>query len=534
MRRGIGIAVVAAVAVLAGCTAAPPSNEESAVPQIVPQPVSLKTTDAAPFELVARSRLVASGDGAAAVAEQVAGWFRVSTGFPLDVVEADAASASGDDVVLAVAPGSAPAGHEQEGYTLAVSGEGAGARISADTAEGLFRGAQTLRQLFDPLIDSRAQVEQRWRAPAVAIEDYPRFAYRGASLDVARHFFGVDDVERYLDDIALAKVNHLHLHLTDDQGWRIQIESWPNLTAAGSATEVGGGTGGFYTQADYARIVAYAAERFITIVPEIDLPGHTNAALASYPELNCDGVAPEPYTGTEVGFSSLCIDKPITYRFVADVVRELAAITPGPYLHLGGDESLSTPREDFVRFLERVTREAADATGKTIIGWHEMGAATGLPRGTIGQYWGYVHPQVGFAEETLSFVRSGGSIIMSPADVAYLDMVYDDDTRWGLSWANGATPVSESSDWDPAEIIDGIGDAQLLGVEAPIWTETLTSMDQVEFMAFPRLANIAEIGWSARSDRDWQRVAPRLVAFCARLTALGIGFYRSPDMPWSR
>ena len=143
-------------------------------------------------------------------------------------------------------------------------------------------------------------------------------------------------MKQYIDIISIYKINHLHLHLADDQGWRIEIKSWPKLTEIGGSTEVGGGEGGFYTQEAYEEIVKYAAERYITIVPEIDMPGHTNAALASYPELNCSGVAPELYTGTRVGFSTLCIDKEITYEFIDDLVRELAALSPGPYIHIGG------------------------------------------------------------------------------------------------------------------------------------------------------------------------------------------------------
>ena len=167
-------------------------------------------------------------------------------------------------------------------------------------------------------------------------------------LDVSRHFFTVDQVKRYIDQLALYKINKLHLHLSDDQGWRIAIDSWPRLATYGGSTQVGGGQGGYYTKADYKEIVRYAASRHLEVVPEIDMPGHTNAALASYAELNCDGVAPPLYTGTEVGFSSLCVGKDVTYDFVDDVIRELAAITPGRYLHIGGDEAHSTSHEDYV------------------------------------------------------------------------------------------------------------------------------------------------------------------------------------------
>jgi len=396
-----------------------------------------------------------------------------------------------------------------EEYRLEV--DGAGIRIEAEDKVGLFYGEQTLRQLT---VDGRV--------PYVTIQDHPRFEYRGAMLDVARHFFGVEDVKKYIDDIALLKFNYLHLHLTDDQGWRIQIDSWPELTKAGATTEIGGRGGGFYTKQQYAEIVDYGASRFITIVPEIDMPGHTNAASVAYPELSDIPVV--PYEGIEVGFSSLAIRSERTYDFVDDVVREVAAMTPGPYLHLGGDESLATTDEDFQYFIGRATAIAA-SYGKTLIGWHEMGRSRELPTGTIGQYWSFVTPQEGAAEHTLSFVEQGGRVIMSPADVAYLDQKYDALTELGLVWANGPTSIEESYSWDPATIVPGVGDEQLLGVEAPVWSETTASIQDVEYLAFPRIASIAEIAWSPAGERDFAEFSVRLDRFTELLDAENIRHY---------
>ena len=173
--------------------------------------------------------------------------------------------------------------------------------------------------------------------PAGHIADVPRFQWRGMMLDVSRHFLGPDDVKRFIDLMALYKMNRLHLHLADDQGWRIEILSRPNLALVGGSTKVGGGPGGYYTQAEYKDLVAYAASRFIMIIPEIDMPAHTNAALASYPELNCDNVAPPLYTGAHVGFSALCVDSARIYPVLDDVIREISAMTPVPYYPIGGD-----------------------------------------------------------------------------------------------------------------------------------------------------------------------------------------------------
>ena len=202
------------------------------------------------------------------------------------------------------------------------------------------------------------------------ITDTPRFAWRGAMLDVARHFFSVEDVTRYIDLLAYYKINRLHLHLSDDQGWRIQIKSWPNLTVAGSSLEVGGTPGGYYSQDDYSSIVNYASSRYITVIPEIDMPGHINAALVAYPELTCDGVAPDPYTGMSSPNVSLCVSKDITYTFLENVIGELAALTPGPYIHIGGDEAQATSTPDYINFIERVQsivagqRQTGDRLGR--------------------------------------------------------------------------------------------------------------------------------------------------------------------------
>jgi hexosaminidase len=305
----------------------------------------------------------------------------------------------------------------EEGYELVISESGV--RLSAGRPAGLFYGVQTLLQLM-PADPAGTQ-----SLPAVSIRDIPRFAWRGAMLDVARHFFSVQDVKRYIDLISHYKMNRLHLHLTDDQGWRIEIKSWPNLTEFGARTQVNGNGGGYYTQEDYKEIVEYACSRYVTIVPEIDTPGHTNAALASYPELNESEEPPNLYEGTEVGFSTLSIHQAVTYQFLDDVIRELAALTPGPYIHIGGDEARSTPEADYKKFIRRI-QEIVVSHGKTTIGWNEIGEAD-LLAGTIVQQW------AGAGYENAK--RQGAKIILSPANKTYLDMKYDASSPLGLDWA---------------------------------------------------------------------------------------------------
>ncbi|MEM9260555.1 MAG: family 20 glycosylhydrolase, partial [Bacteroidota bacterium] len=311
--------------------------------------------------------------------------------------------------------------------------------INAKDADGLLNGAKTLAQVvaFSPNTDRGLFL------PAGTVTDMPRYAYRGYMLDVARTFFGVDTVKAVIDRIAPYKINYLHLHLSDDQGWRIQIDSWPKLATVGGQFEVDGTPGGYFTKADYSEIVDYAASRGITIVPEIDMPGHTNAALSAYAELNLDGQARDPYTGTRVGFSTLDANKQITYKFVDDVVREIAEITPGPYFHLGGDESDATPHDDYVKFVREVQQIIIN-NGKIPVGWDEV-ATAGLAEGTITQLWNHSE-YAKIAQET------GNKVLFSPATRTYLDMQYDSTSRLGLHWA-AYIEVDSAYLWDPSAMV---------------------------------------------------------------------------------
>lgn len=411
---------------------------------------------------------------------------------------------------------------QKEGYALKVSADKL--VLQASTPAGIYRGLQTVVQLLPSAIVANEESPIDWLIPAVEITDYPLYEYRAAMLDVARHFFSVDDVKKYIDYIAAYKMNNLHIHLTDDQGWRIEIKSWPELTGIGASTQVGGGEGGFYTQEQYTEIVQYAAQRYINIVPEIDMPGHTNSALASYPELNCDGKATEPYTGIEVGFSTLCIDKDITYEFIDDVIRELAALTPGEYIHIGGDESHSTEPEDFIFFMEKAQQIAKDH-GKKAIGWDEISNAELLDE-TLVQFWAK-------DENAKAAVKQGNKLIVSKAAKAYMDMKYDTLTPIGLNWA-GLINVETGYDWDPASLVEGIDRDDIYGVEAPLWGETLTSMRDVEYLMFPRILGYAEIGWSQDSLRNWDTYKERLAKQHHRFELMDINYYQSKEIDWDK
>lgn len=371
-------------------------------------------------------------------------------------------------------------------------------RIQGASPAGVFRGIQTLRQI---LAASNSAPQQPIKVlPLGVIEDWPSVSYRGTMLDVARHFFTVDEVKRYIDQMAQYKINTLHLHLSDDQGWRIEIKAYPRLTGIGAATEVGGGSGGFYTQEDFLELQAYAAQRFIQIIPEIDMPGHTNAAIVAYPELNGNGKTVSPYTGTAVGFSTFDARNEAVYTFVDQVVKELSSLSSSPYFHLGGDESHVTSKEDYLYFVERVG-QIIRTYQKTPIGWDEV-AQTDLGPGSVAQFWAS-------EKNALAAVDKKMKVLMSPAKKAYLDMQYDSLSPYGLHWA-GYISVQDAYNWDPLSYVPGLDADQILGIEAPLWSETISDSSGLEYLAFPRLICVAELGWTPQSLRSWEDFNRRL------------------------
>ena len=510
--------VLAGALVAADLSGGASGRQAPGFPAVIPRPLA-QAPERGTFLLEPSARIVveSGGDDAARVARLLAGALRPATGYRLPVSTIGGARASGA-IVLGVVPADRALG--AEGYRLVVARDGI--RLTAARPAGLFWGTQTLRQLFPASIVSAARVPGAWQAPLGRIHDRPRFAWRGLMLDVARHFFDVREVKRLVDLMTLYKLNRLHLHLTDDQGWRIAIRSWPRLTSHGSRTAVGGGSGGRFTQRDYAAIVAYARDRFVEVVPEIDMPGHVNAALSAYGKLTCDGVAPPPYTGIEVGFSSLCIRKELTYVFVDDVVREVAALTPGPYLHIGGDEAHSTDPAEYASFVARAQR-IVRRHGKRMIGWEEVARAA-IHRTTLVQHWQS-------DDNARKAVARGAKLIMSPATKAYLDQKYTRSTSLGLSWA-GTTTVRDAYEWDPATQVEGVADRDVVGVEAPLWSETISTRADLDHLAFPRLLGHAEIGWSPAGGRSWSEYRQRLAAQGPRLRALGVAFYATAEVPW--
>ncbi|MDC6367457.1 MULTISPECIES: family 20 glycosylhydrolase [Flavobacteriaceae] len=396
--------------------------------------------------------------------------------------------------------------------------------LNANTAAGAFRGIQTLRQLIPEKSNDTLTDHPLWLIPTGKIIDGPKFEYRGAMLDVARHFFTVDEVKKYIDLLAYYKYNALHLHLTDDQGWRIEVKSWPKLTEIGGASEVGGGKGGFYTQEDYKELVQYAADRHMIIIPEVDMPGHTNAASLSYPFLHAGGKADKPRVRTDmkVGYSSFSARKDTVYAFLDDVIGEIASITPGPYFHIGGDESHVTPKSDYLIFVEKVEK-IVQKHGKRAIGWNEIAQAD-IDSTTIGQLWNE-------PESALKAGKKGSQIIISPAKKAYLDMKYDSISKYGLSWA-GLIPVDVAYNWNPETYVEGLPKEKILGIEAPLWSETISTIEELEYLAFPRAIGYAELGWSEAAQCDWEDYKKRLATQTAYLKRENVKYYPSKLIDW--
>ncbi|EPD86825.1 hypothetical protein HMPREF1529_00354 [Microbacterium sp. oral taxon 186 str. F0373] len=509
-------------------------------PCLVPAPARLTLDEGSPFLLASDVALVMTTDavGVADAAAELRRLIAARTGIRL---AAPTPANDGEPHLRLSLEHDGPA----ESYRL--RSDAGAVHVAGADAAGLFYGVQTLVQAITT--DASG-----WRIPAMEIEDAPRFAYRGVMLDVARHFLDVATVCGYIDRAAGLKFNALHLHLTDDQGWRIQMHSRPRLTEKSASSSVGADGGGFYTHDDYRAIVAYAGRHHMIVVPEIDGPSHTHAISLAYPELCAPPVVSAQlrrqseedgsalplggvaYDGIGVGFSSLRIRDEATYAFLADVLTELAALTPGPYLHIGGDEALGTDAEDYDRYIARVSRLVAE-TGKTAIAWHEAGVCGGLAEGTIGQYWGFVSPTDGMDEKTRGFVRRGGRVILSPADAIYLDMKFDPDSPLGLTWARGVTSARRSYEWEPTAVIDGMDQAQILGVEAPLWSETARTSADIDALAFPRVAAAAEAAWSPALGtlplRTWESFRARVGGLGPLWSALGIRFTALSEIDWT-
>jgi hexosaminidase len=546
--------LAAAAGYLVAISSSPPASATpTATPQVVPKPVSM-TTGTGQFTITRQTHIVARpGSAARAVAADLAAYLRPATGYPLPIASGPGRER---DIRLQLGnPSELTPSQDAEGYVLDASP--AGVNLAAHTAHGLFNGVQTIRQLLPAQIESRTATQGPWTIPSVHIVDYPRYDYRGFMLDIARHFQTPETVMRLIDEASAYKINTLHLHVSDDQGFRIVINGFPNLTSIGSQGSVGtdGRTmdpGGYWTQQDYRGVVAYAAAHFMSVVPEVDSPGHNNAIIMSeyndttnpllngHPQdINCSVNNPPQWNFTgDVGYSALCPESENSFTIYHAIISQLSAMSSSPYYHLGGDEVPSTVlnQDQYATFLNTEMPIIA-AQGKTVMGWAELAnPGTNPPAGSVAEYW---NPASGTDPDTVTAheaVDKNMKIVMAPANHAYLDQKYARNTppNLGLTWACGRNgcDVDQFYNWDPGTYVTGVTDQNVIGVEGAMWEETTRNLSEIQLMVFPRLIALAEVGWTPQAARDFTDFLPRLAAQGPRLTLAGTNFYPSPEVPW--
>ena len=513
-------------------------------PQLIPAPDRLEPTGL-PVTLTTSSTL-AAGDGLATPAARL----REALGLPLPESgdTRDGHTTDGDPAVSLELDDALP----PEGYRLVVDGSSQpSVRISGGDPAGVFYGVQTLRQLMEP--GRLAMADMPVDLPGVQIEDAPAFGWRGLMVDVGRHFMPVDELHTVLDWMALHKLNTLHLHLTEDQGWRFEVKSWPRLTeigsqrsesvvghAARSTTYDGIPHGGFYTQEELRALVEFAAGRFIRIVPEVDLPGHTQAARAAYPELGYDEAEHQVMTTWGVSDHIMRVDER-GLDFAKDVIGELIEVFPSPFIHIGGDEAPKREWEasDIARrqlaelglsdmdslqsWFTGQLAEFIESRGRRLVGWDEILEGGDLPPEVVVMSWRGMEPG-------LEAARLGLDVVMASTSHTYFDYQQGDPTVEPLS-IGGQLTLETVWDFEPTPAELTVEEARhIIGVQAQIWREYMPDLRTVERMAFPRLAALADIAWQHGDRGDFADFRDRLAHHLTRLAALGVT-YRPLDQP---
>ena len=507
---------------------------------IIPLPQTV-VEDGGRFKLSGRAAFGAGTPEAKAIAEFFAAKIKNATGYELPVKETG-------DITLKLDPNAAL---NEEGYELEVTTEAVD--ILAKTPQGLFYGMQSFMQLLPAEIESTERVKGiEWSAPAVSIKDEPRFAYRGLMIDACRHFMSVDDVKKQLDVMALFKMNRMHWHLTDDQGWRIEIKKYPKLTEIGSKRIDGEGTeyGGFYTQEEVKDIVKYAAERFITIVPEIELPGHELAAISAYPELSCTGQPTTPRIIWGVEDIVMCAGKEEPFKFMEDVINEIAPLFPGEYFHIGGDEcpktswkhcplcqqrirkeglqgnSKHTAEERLQSYFVQRMEKVVEKNGKKMIGWDEILEGGLAPSATVMSWRG--------EEGGIAAALMNHDVIMTPGSKGmYLDQ-YEGDYKIEPVTIGGYDPLSKVYDYNPVPdtLVTLKKDKHVIGVQGNVWSEYLYTNEIREYRTFPRALAVAEIGWTQPDKKNYDDFERRMHNAYVRLDKHNINYNIPQPEQW--
>lgn len=509
---------------------------------IIPAPVSALPSEGE-FVITESTRISAVGD-AIPEAEFLAKALRPATGYELPVGSEGEIKLELDSRHRDLGP---------EGYRMSVGDEGI--RIMAAHRAGLFYGGQTLRQLLPSEIYSdRRYSRMRWVVPGVMIEDYPRFSWRGSMLDVARHYHPKEFVLKYIDLLAQHKMNVFHWHLTEDQGWRLEVEGYPELTKTSAwrkETIIGRPSGpaanwkfdgkphgGYYTQDEVREIVAYAAERHITVVPEIEMPGHSQAVLAAYPHLGATGQPMEVRTYWGVSSNIYGVHEDV-FDFLFDVLEQVLELFPSEFIHIGGDEVPKTQWEqsDYAQkvikenglkdehelqswFIKRVDKWLADR-GRRLIGWDEI-LEGGLAPGATVMSWRGMNGGIAAA-------KAGHDVVMAPTSHTYFDYYQTGETENEPIAIGGNLPLERvySLEPVPAELTEEEG-RHILGAQGQLWGEYLYTTDKVEYMAYPRISALSEVVWSQKKDRDYDRFLERLNSHLDRLAQQDVN-YRNPN-----
>jgi hexosaminidase len=413
--------------------------------------------------------------------------------------------------------------------------------ITASTVQGLFYGMQSLRQLFPAAIESENSLPTLWTLSCCTIKDAPRYAYRGLHLDVSRHFFDKKFILKYIDMMAMYKYNTFHWHLTDDQGWRVEIKKYPLLTTKSAFRKecAGETTGGFFTQDDIKEVVAYAAERFINVIPEIEMPGHTVAVLAAYPELSCSGGPFSVPTTWGIFHDVYCAGNDKTFEFLENVLSEIIPLFPGKYIHIGGDECKKTRWERCIKCQARMkTENLADehklqsyfitrierflqSKGKQIIGWDEILEGGVSKSATIMQWRG--------VKGGIKAAKAGNQVIMSPSGYCYFDRYQGIETEEPPAF-NTFVPMQQVYAFNPTPSELSAEEAKfIIGGQANVWSEYIPTTQQVEYMVFPRALAMSECLWSKLENKNYDYFVQKVHGQYDRMSRYGINFSKSAD-----
>ncbi len=505
---------------------------------VIPKPLSLVQNEGS-FKVTKSTKFYASTPEAKTIATFFASKIESSTGYDLAISEEEVSS----NAIALLIDNSLEV--NDEGYTLDATDKLVS--IKAKTAKGLFYGMQTLMQLLPAEIESTTVVNGiAWTLPCVTIKDEPRFAYRGIMLDPCRHFIPVENIKKQLDVLALFKINQFHWHLTEDQGWRIEIKKYPKLTEIGSKRVDGEGTeySGFYTQEQIKEVVAYASERFINVIPEIELPGHALAAISAYPELSCKGDSLSPRIIWGVEEDVYCAGKEETFKFLEDVIAEVVTLFPGEYFHIGGDEcpkvrwekcplcqkrmrenKLKNEHELQSYFVQRIEKVLA-SHGKKMIGWDEILEGGLAPSATVMSWRG---EDGGIAAASMDH-----DVIMTPgSNGMYLDH-YQGDSKIEPVAIGGYTLLEKTYSYNPVpDTLVGLGKSNFVkGVQGNIWSEYMYTTDLMEYRIYPRILAVAEIGWTPLEGKDYKDFERRIDNALVRLDCHGINYHiPQPEQP---